>query len=162
MAGRGPAPSSQRRRANEPARGEWKATPGNGWQHGPVPPVPEGVHADTRAAWGVWMRSWFAAHWTPDDLPGLEHVASLHSEVRVAFHEPFIESENARGDRIYTRRPSPATELRQMMDSYGITPKGQQDRRWVKPGTEEPALDSRKAAPAPAADSPYGHLRVAK
>lgn len=161
MAGRGPAPKTQRRRTAEPARGDWQATPGIGWQHGPIPPAPEGVHADTRVAWDVWMRSWFAAHWTPDDLPGLEHVASLHSEVRVAFHEPFIESENARGDRIYFRRPSPATELRQMMDSYGITPKGQQDRRWVRPGLEEAKPDSRRAS-EPVVDSPYGHLRVAK
>jgi hypothetical protein len=29
-------------------------------------------------------------------------------------------------------------ELRQLMDSYGITPKGQQDRRWLRPEPPEP------------------------
>ena len=154
MAGRGPAPKPDRRRRNTPERGEWQASPGIGWQHGPIPPVPAGVHADTRAAWDVWMRSWFAAFWTPDDLPGLEHVASLHSEVRTAFHEPFIEAEGPRGGTIFVRRPSPVTELRQMLDNYGITPKGQQDRRWTRPKTEaEPPA-------ATAEGKAYGHLRA--
>lgn len=159
MAGRGPAPkpAAQRRTAHQPQRGDWQASPGMGWQHGAIPPVPEGVHADTRAAWDVWMRSWFASHWTPDDLPGLEHLASLHSEVRVAFHDPFVEADNGRGGTAYYRRPSPTTELRQMMDSYGITPKGQQDRRWTRPenAPEQPEQQQ------PAVDSgAYGHLRV--
>lgn len=133
--------------------------PGIGWQHGPLPDAPEGVHADTRKAWGVWMRSWFASHWTPDDLPGLEHLASLHSEVRSAFHDPFVESEGPRGGPIYVRRPCPNTELRQMLDNYGITPKGQQDRRWVRPeGAEQPAA----ATPPPATPSRYAHLRIAQ
>lgn len=161
MAGRGPAPkpTTQRRTAHAPIRGEWQATPGIGWQHGEIPPVPDGVHADTREAWGIWMRAWFASHWTPDDLPGLEHLASLHSECRTAFHEPFIESEGPRGGTIYVRRPSPVTELRQMLDNYGITPKGQQDRRWEAPKAEAEQPTRKRAATG---DSPYAHLRIAK
>jgi len=157
MAGRGPAPKpdGQRRTRHTPQRGDWHATPGVGWQHGPIPDVPAGVHADTARAWGVWFRSWFAAHWTPDDLPGLEHVAALHSECRRAFHEPFIEISDDKGRTSYIRRPSPATELRQMLDNYGITPKGQQDRRWQPPKEEQPAPDA--AAPA---SRLYGHLRA--
>jgi hypothetical protein len=50
-----------------------------------------------------------------------------------------------------------ATELRLAMDTYGITPKGQQDRRWKRPEpTDEPASET--AAP----DSPYAELRAVK
>lgn len=157
MAGHGPAPKAERRRRNAPVRGDWQSSPGVGWQHGPIPPAPDGVHADTIAAWEVWMRSWFASHWTPDDLPGLQHVASLHSQVRAAFHEPFIESDGPRGEPVLVRRPCPATELRQMLDNYGITPKGQQDRRWTRPEAAAEAPATAKAAP-----SRYAHLRVAQ
>lgn len=133
MAGHGPAPKSpeDRRNATAPIRGEWQASPGIGWQHGKIPTAPRPMGEPARRAWKTWMRSWFAAHWTPDDLPGLEHAILLYDAVR-------------KGD--YAR----ATELRQMMDSYGITIKGQQDRRWERP----------KVEPAPAdVDDPYAHLR---
>lgn len=161
MAGRGrpPKDATVRRNKAAPIRGEWQAVPGTGWQHGPIPDVPDGVHADTARAWNVWMRSWFAAHWTPDDLPGLEHLAALHSEVRLAFHEPFIETENPRGGVALVRRPSPVTELRQMLDNYGVTPKGQQDRRWTPPAADSvPAVAQPSVSPA-TKPSRYAHLR---
>ena len=66
-----------------------------------------------------------------------------------------METEGPRGGTIYVRRPSPVTELRQMLDNYGITPKGQQDRRWTAPkAKDEPA------AAAPAEGKAYGHLRA--
>lgn len=38
-------------------------------------------------AWRAWMRAWFAAHWSPEDLPGLCHVVRLYDEVeRGEFH----------------------------------------------------------------------------
>lgn len=80
------------------------------------------------------MEAWFASHWTPHDLPGLETTILLYDQVR-------------RGE--FQR----ATELRQMMDNYGITPKGQQDRRWAPPKPADTPKDD------PQAD-PYGHLRV--
>ena len=43
MSGPAPKPPGQRRRSNAPARGEWRASPGIGWQHGPVPDTPEDV-----------------------------------------------------------------------------------------------------------------------
>jgi len=43
-----------------------------------------------------------------------------------------------------------AGEYRMWADTYGITPKGRQDRRWLPPVTEVPAT------PAP---DRYGHLR---
>ena len=84
------------------------------------------------------MQSWFAAHWTPDNLPGLRHVVLLYDQVE-------------RGE--YRR----IAELRVQEDTYGITPKGQQDRRWAPPRIE--VADQ----PAAAAESGrYGHLRAVK
>lgn len=60
------------------------------------------------------MGAWFAAHWGPDDLPGLRQLIRLYDQVE-------------RGE--FQR----ANEVRIEMDNYGITPKGQQDRRWKKP-----------------------------
>ena len=40
-----------------------------------------------------------------------------------------------------------ATELRLQMDNYGITPKGQQDRRWARPVEEKPAAAVRQIRP---------------
>lgn len=138
MAGRGRAPKTQRQNPRDkPIRGEWQASEGIGWQHGEIPESPDGLKAETLRAWATWMRSWFASHWTPDDLPGLETTILLYDQVR-------------RGE--YQR----ATELRLSMDTYGITPKGQQDRRWSpgKAATERPAAGKTQDA------DPYAHLRV--
>lgn len=132
----GPAPKENRRRRNVPVRGDWQASEGIGWQHGEIPEPPDGLKAETIKAWNTWMRSWFASHWSPDDLPGLETTILLYDQVR-------------RGE--YQR----ATELRLSMDNYGITPKGQQDRRWTRAKTEPASLKrGEKTA------DPYAHLRV--
>jgi hypothetical protein len=118
MAGRGPTPKPDRRRRNVPVRGDWKATPGVGWQHGSIPAPPDGLLEPSRVAWETWMRAWFAAHWTPDDLPGLRKVVQLYDATeRGELHR--------------------SAELRMSMDNYGITPKGQQDRRWQRPKAED-------------------------
>jgi hypothetical protein len=141
MAGRGPAPKdpSDRRRRNAPARGEHQAVAGVGWQHGEIPRPPTGLTKHSRDVWVLWMGAWWAAHWTPADLPGLELVIRLYDQVQ-------------RGD--YPR----ATELRLAMDTYGITPKGQQDRRWKPP----PAAMPEDAGPSSGqrTSSTYGHLRA--
>lgn len=136
MAGRGAAPKEDRRRRNTPERGEWRPTEDVGWQHGEIPTPPDGLKAETLRAWETWMRSWFAAHWTPDDLPGLETTILLYDQVR-------------RGE--YQR----ATELRLSMDNYGITPKGQQDRRWQRPKPPEGSQDAQGDE-----EDPYRHLHV--
>jgi hypothetical protein len=139
LAGRGPAPKpqSQRRNRARPKRGEWQPTAGIGWQFAPFPQPPDGVLEVTRAAWETWFRAWFAAHWTLDDLPGLRLVAKLYDQVE-------------RGGA----GASTHGELRQMMDGYGITPKGQRDNRWQRP---EPKAEPTQAGAVPAA---YAHLRV--
>lgn len=135
----GPAPAQQRRRRNVPARGDWKRSAKVGWQHGEIPSPGGRLRKATRAAWDTWFRAWFAAHWTPDDLPGLRLVARLYNAVEG-------------GDL------ARAAELRLEMDGYGITPKGQQDRRWSPPSADE--VDAEMAPAADEAAGPYGHLKV--
>jgi hypothetical protein len=132
------APKLNRRRRNKPERGDYIPSPGAGWQHGSAPAAPDGLMPASVVAWETWMRSWVASHWTPDDLPGLRLAIRTYDQVE-------------RGE--FQRGP----ELRMLMDTYGITPKGQQDRRWLPPKAEEPATTT---AEATAEDSPYGHLRA--
>jgi len=113
MAGRGPAPKVDRNRRADPTRGEWTPSPEGGWQH-PLPPPPAGLLPSSVAVWETWFKAWWAANWGPDDLPALRLLIRLWDRVH-------------RGD---VKRMG---ELRQLMDSYGVTPKGQQDRRWVRP-----------------------------
>lgn len=133
----GPAPKESRRRRNAPARGEYQPPTGVGWQHGPVPAPPERLLKASRDAWATWMGAWFASHWTPDDLPGLRTVIRLYDQVE-------------RGEFVRV------SELRLHMDGYGITPKGQQDRRWSPPKPEE----APKSAEEHPADALYAHLRA--
>lgn len=156
MPGRGPAPkpTTQRRTRHKPQRGEWQASPGVGWQHGPIPDPPE-VCASALEAWRAWMQSWIAVHWGPEDLPGLRQTIQLLDQCERYFADPYVERETRKGDTIYVLRPNPASELRQMLDTYGITPKGQQDRRWARPKAEEPAT-----AATPPAGERYAGLRA--
>lgn len=101
-------------------RGEWSSAAAVGWQHGDTPKPPDGLMDATVKAWQTWMESWFAAHWSPSDLPGLRQLIRIYDQVE-------------RGE--FQR----ANELRLQMDTYGITPKGQQDRRWAQPKSEEGA-----------------------
>lgn len=114
------APKEKRARRNVPERGDWKPAPGSGWQHGELPRAPGGLLKASKDAWSTWMGAWFASFWSPEDLPGLRQVIRLYDQVE-------------RGE--FQR----AAELRLQMDTYGITPKGQQDRRWKRPGVEQPA-----------------------
>lgn len=83
-------------------------------------------------AWSTWFGAWFAAFWRPSDLPALRQMVRLYDQVE-------------RGE--FTR----ATELRLLMDTYGVTPKGQQDRRW-KPPVE--------VVPGALRGARYGNLRA--
>lgn len=137
MAGRGPAPKQTGRRTRHvPQRGDWQPTSQQGWQHGEIPTPPDGLKDATVVAWHTWFAAWFASHWTPDDLPGLRIVIGLYDQVE-------------RGE--FTR----ATELRQLMDNYGITPKGQQDRRWQRPKEDEPSPSQQREGV-----DHYAHLKV--
>lgn len=127
MAGRGAAPKEQSVTRHEPVRGDWTAPDGVGWQHGEFPVPPDGLLEPSRVAWETWMGSWFAAFWMPEDLPGLRQLIRIYDQVE-------------RGE--FQR----ANELRLQMDTYGITPKGQQDRRWKRPEqSSEPVKRSKRA-----------------
>ena len=129
MAGRGRAPKAKEQRANEydaPTRGEWQSAASDGWKHGDMPAPPDGLMPASVEAWSVWLGSWFAAFWTPADLPGLRQLIRLYDQVE-------------RGEFVR------ASELRLQMDTYGITPKGQQDRRWSAPVVEQAKASSQTA-----------------
>lgn len=138
MAGRGPAPKpdAERIRRNKGEQVKWHPAPGVGWQHGDLPAPPDGLMPASIEAWDTWMAAWFAAHWTVSDLPGLRQLVRLFDQVE-------------RGE--FQR----ASEMRLQMDTYGITPKGQQDRRWVPPVAEG------DEKPKPSGGKRYGHLRSA-
>jgi hypothetical protein len=141
MAGRGPPPKdpSTRVRRGGATRGEWDTRAEVGWRHGRVPAAPAKLLKVSRDVWAVWFGSWFAAHWEPEDLPGLYLVIRLYDAVM-------------RGEL------QRSAELRIQMDTYGMTPKGQQDRRWRRPPAGEEA-PSTATARGRAAQSRYGHLR---
>lgn len=137
MAGRGHAPKlpdePRHPRSHDPQR-PFRSATSKGWQHGPTPKPPTGMTTAARQAWKVWFGAWFAAFWTPEDVPALRHLVALYDQVE-------------RGE--FQRHG----ELRIAMDTYGITPKGQQDRRWLPPKTDDkPAVDT-------ATGQKYGHLR---
>lgn len=86
------------------------------------------------------MHSWFAAHWTPDDLPGLEVVITQYDAHR----------------RNAAPKANDATAVVRLMDTYGITPAGQQARRWQAPKEQVEIVSSKPQA------GPYASLRVVK
>jgi hypothetical protein len=109
MGGRGPAPkpSSQRRRANEPARGEWMDLEPLAK---PVLPAlgtrKDGWSPATRLMWEAWRKDPVSAQWSPAD---------------VAYARDTIERLEC---------GAPPDELRLRMDGLGLTPKGKRDLRW--------------------------------
>ena len=137
MPGRAPKPPEVRRNRRPPIRGEWKPSSDRGWQHGPVPDPPTGLMPESVKAWSTWMHAWFATHWTEDDLPGLRTLIRTYDQVE--------RNEFQRGP-----------ELRILMDTYGVTPKGQQDRRWAAPKPTDTPISEVVSD----ADDPYAHLRV--
>lgn len=128
-------PPEERRNRAKPLA-EFQTAPGVGWQHGKPPPCPTGLNPAAQRAWQTWMKAWFAAFWWPDDLPGLAVVAQLY-------------------DRCATDPTSAnASALRQWLDAYGITAKGQQRLRWRRGEAVAPT-------PPPKRPSRYTLLRVA-
>jgi hypothetical protein len=136
MPGPPPKDPAQRVDRHVKGRGDWQAAVAAGWQHGSTPKAPPKLTAAAREAWDTWMGAWFAAFWTPEDLPALRQLVRLYDQVE-------------RGE--FQRHG----ELRVAMDTYGITPKGQQDRRWKRPEAAKPA-EVRKVS----GGSRYEHLKV--
>src|SRR6185295_2212858 len=80
---------------------------------------PPGISPAAAQVWHGWFTAWWAGNWTLDDVVTLRFVIRLWDRVN-------------RGD---VKR---AGELRQWMDSFGLTPKGQVDRRWKRPDPPRP------------------------
>jgi hypothetical protein len=123
MAGNGPAPKdkSQRRRANEPARGEWvDLLP---LEEPVLPPLPERAGDEdwspmTVATWEAWRCDPVTAQYTPADIAYALDTIRLYDAMT----------------------PSSANEVRLRMDGLGLTPKGKKDLRWrvVEPADDAP------------------------
>lgn len=127
MPGRGPAPKGHTQRprdAKRRARGDFRKSEAIGWQYGEIPDPPADVSPATLEAWREWFSGWVSAHWIPGDVPQLRQMARLYDAVE-------------RGK--LTRAP----ELRYWLDTYGLTPKGQQDRRWTPPDDVPLPVDQR-------------------
>lgn len=117
-------------------RGPITHAQGVGWQHGEVPAPPTKLTKVAKEAWEIWFGSWFAWFWGPEDLPGIRQMVRLYDRVE-------------RGE--FQRH----AEMRVAMDTYGITPKGHQDRRWRPPQEAKPVPSNTSS------DSRWGDLKVA-
>lgn len=115
MAGQGPAPAENRRRRNEPQRGEWvdigplkkpvlPALPRRSKDDGPWSPR-------TVAAWAAWRA---------DPVTGEYGQAEIQAAIDLAY----IYEEWVRGKWSLT------SEIRQFQDRLGLNPKGKRDLRW--------------------------------
>jgi len=132
MAGKGPSPKlpDQRRRRNAPAAGEWRVLPAEPYRgkRPNLPRVPRGLLASSKATWEEWWSSPMAHMWPEADWGRLQ--------VAIATHDT-ITRRLAAGD--IKGLASTMAELRQTLDSLGLTPKGRQDRRWLLPADAEEA-----------------------
>ncbi len=130
----GPAPKAAavRRNHHPPLRGEWIDLPTALPKTPTLPNRGKGRgswSARTRRAWKAWWRDPACTQWGPADLDLLEHLADIHEEY------------------VRERRTNTASEIRQVRDSLGLTPKGKQDRRWrVRPIGEVVEMTERKSA----------------
>lgn len=86
------------------------------------------------------MGSWFAAYWTPEDLPNLRLCIKLW----------------ALGDAGKAKGTERTAYIR-LADDLGITRKGQQDRRWKRP---EPERDESEGEPSADPRSVFAGLRL--
>ena len=107
----------------EQQRHQWQHADGSGWQHGKTPPAPQGLTDRGRRAWRLWLRSWWASFYTPEDLPALEMLVHWY-------------------DAAYAGDDKAAGRFLSAADKLGVTPKGRQDLRWAPPvDVPEPVAD---------------------
>jgi hypothetical protein len=108
--GPAPKPKNQRRRTNEPARGEWVDL--RPLEKPILPPLGRregGWSPKTKRMWAAWRHDPVTAQWSVAD------VAYAHDTI-----ERF-------------ELGAPPNELRLRMDGLGLTPKGKRDLRWRPP-----------------------------
>lgn len=135
MAGRGPAPkpSGARRNKSAPRRGDWEELRPPEGDPPKLPPRGKGRGSwseRTRRAWNAWWSDPVSTKWTPSDRELVEHLADV-------FEEWVRDPETA----------GRATEVRQLRDVLGLTPKGRQDRRWsIAPPADVEDLEEHRSA----------------
>jgi hypothetical protein len=114
MPGRGPAPKprEQRRDRHKKQAGDWVQLPPEGYQ-GPIPSLSElGLSKFTHEWWNTIWRSPMATQWAEGDVPALKELAMLR-------------------EQLLDGKMSVAAEVRLRSDSFGLTPAGRQQRRWM-------------------------------
>ena len=136
MAGRGPAPkpASQRRNKNEKQRGDWLDIRYPTSAPPELPDRGEGRGSwsvRTRRAWVAWWSDPASTQWTPGDVELVEHLADVM--------EGWVREPETAGR---------ATEVRQLRDVLGLTPKGRQDRRWRIAEPEVVDLEEKRGSAA--------------
>jgi hypothetical protein len=102
-------------RTNKPIT-EWKNAPEGGWV-GRKPQHPKGLMPESEKAWRAWFASWWAANWSPEDVPQLELAVRLY-------------------DLIVRGSTNEMPRFQSIADSLGITPKGRHALRWLPPSGE--------------------------
>jgi hypothetical protein len=116
VAGTGPAPAENRRRRNEPTRGDWVDLP-------PIdkpflPELPEREDGEWRQqtidSWAMWR---------------MDPATALYTPAEVAYALDAI--------RLYDEK-GPTPEIRLRMDGLGLTPKGKRDLRYRVSPDEQP------------------------
>lgn len=134
MAGTGPAPkdASQRRRRNEPARGEWvDLEPLSAPVLPELPECEDGWSPMTVMTWAAWRRDPVTAQWSPSDVAYALDTIRLYEQMTA----------------------SSANEVRIRMDGLGLTPKGKRDLRWrIPPAADVVPLDSARPSRKSAAE----------
>lgn len=117
MPGIGPAPKTERRRRNEPTRGDWVdlppldkpvLSPLPALEAGPDDEAPPAWRPQTTLTWEAWRRDPVTAQWSPSDIAHALDTILLHNGMTA----------------------SNANEIRLRMDGLGLTPKGKRDLRW--------------------------------
>lgn len=117
MAGRGPAPKTNRQRRGEPLRGEWIDLPH--LENPVLPELPAGDWSQrTRDAWDSWRKDSVTSQYSRADIQAAVDLAYVYEQW---VNEPTI---------------AIAAEIRQRQDRLGLNPKGKRDLRWR---TSEPA-----------------------
>jgi hypothetical protein len=122
-----PKLKEERRRRNEPARGEWVDLPP--LKKPVLPTLPgEGQWSKrTRLAWEAWRSDPVTSQYQPAD-------------VQAAIDLAFVYERWVRG------KDSLLSEIRQREDRLGLSPKGKRDLRWrVAEAKEEPKRQPRRA-----------------
>jgi len=114
----GPAPAENRRRRNEPARGEWVDLPPIDKPFLPaLPEREEGWSSRTEQTWAMWRMDPATSQYTPAEISYALDAIYLYEEMT----------------------PSSANEVRLRMDGLGLTRKGKKDLRYRVAEDEEPA-----------------------